>query len=110
VVAVADNQGNGSDGTDSVLDHLGTISWSADDGVAYEVALESINQVIGAYSCLIGRENSATTPDLEAIAGWRREQQRWSARRRQLSPADPDEVAAVRRECAALLVQLTGHR
>lgn len=91
---------------DGVLTNLGAATWSAEEGVAYEVAVEGINQVIGAYAAMIGRAESAPDPDAEAIAGWRREQQKWSVRRRELSPADPGAVRQVRQECAALLAQL----
>lgn len=92
---------------DSVLaSGLGQTSWSAEEGVSYEVALEGINQVIGAYSGLIGRAESAAESDQEAIDRWTSEQRAWADRRRTLSPADPEAVQAVRQECITLLAAL----
>lgn len=38
----------GSDADQPVLAGLGPVTWSPEDGVAYEVALEVIQQVVGA--------------------------------------------------------------
>jgi hypothetical protein len=101
--ASLDRMTEGPDG--SVLGNLGPATWSAEEGVAYEVALEGINHVIGAYAAMIGKAESAPEPDLDAIARWRHEQQKWSVRRRELSPGDFDAVQQVREECAALLAE-----
>lgn len=58
-------------GSESVLAGLGKASWSEEQGVSYEVALDSVNEVIGAYSGLIGREEASTEPDAAKVADWR---------------------------------------
>jgi hypothetical protein len=90
----------------SVLQNMGTATWSSEDGTAYEVALEGINHVVGAYSRLIGEAEAAdATERAEALTA---EQGRWAARRRTLTPADRAEVDAVTAECARLLTELRG--
>jgi hypothetical protein len=91
---------------DSVLAGMGQVTWSAEEGVSHEVALEGVNQVIGAYAGLIGRAESAAEPDRDAIEAWGAEQHAWAARRRALSPADPEAVQATLQECATLLATL----
>jgi hypothetical protein len=88
-----------------VLTELGQAPWSAEEAVAYEVALEGVNQVIAFYSGLIGQEESAAEPDSAAIAGWRGEQQAWAARRRRLSPLDTEAVRSIRDEGEDLLAE-----
>jgi hypothetical protein len=100
-----------SDGEDeSVLARIGTATWSPEDGVAYEVAVEAINQVVGAYSGLIGREEATDSPDATAIESWRTARGEWARRRRALSPADRAGVDRVLEECSALLPELRGRR
>ncbi|MFI5711784.1 hypothetical protein [Kribbella sp. NPDC051620] len=95
---------------DSVLANLGQATWTAEEGVSYEVAVEGINLVIGAYSGLIGREEATAEPDRAKIENWIQEQHAWSDRRRALSPADQEAVRAVRQECRALLATLRATR
>ncbi|MFG1913029.1 hypothetical protein [Kribbella sp. NPDC048928] len=92
-----------------VLDGVGPADLSDADGVSYEVAVEAINRVVGAYSGLIGDEENAAAPDAGKIAGWREAKLAWAARRRALSPGDAAAVQAVRREAADLVRALTGH-
>jgi hypothetical protein len=94
----------------SVLAGLEAATWSPEDGVAYEVALEGINQVVGAYSALIGREEASDTPDAAAIESWRTAQGEWAQKRRALSPVDRAGVDQVRAACSALLAELRGSR
>lgn len=91
----------------SVLEGIGSAAWSEEEGVSYEVAIESINLVVGAYSGLIGDEENAAAPDAGRIAAWREAKLEWAARRRALSPGDEAAVRAVRREAADLLRELT---
>jgi len=93
-----------------VLAGLGPVTWSPEDGVAYEVALEVIHQVVGAYSALIAREESAVAPDESLIGTWEQEQGRWAGRGRNLSPADSRGVDHVTAECQALLARLRAMR
>ena len=97
----------GSQGSQSILDGLGKASWSEEEGVSYEVALDMVNEVVGAYSGLIGREEASPSPDTAKIAAWRQAKVVWAHKRRDLSPADPQAVQAVRREAADLLRTLT---
>ncbi|MGW7648329.1 hypothetical protein [Streptomyces bobili] len=91
---------------ESVLLTMGTATWSSEDGTAYEVALEGINHVVGAYTRLIGESEAANaTERADSLSG---EQRRWAARRRTLTPADRAEVDAVTAECARLLAELRG--
>ena len=92
----------------SVLEGIGTSPWAEEEGVSYEVALEAVNRVVGAYSGLIGEEESAAAPDADKIAAWRQAKLEWADRRRALSPDDAAAVQAVRREAAYLLRELTG--
>lgn len=90
----------------SALQNMGTATWSAEDGTAYEVALEGINHVVGAYSRLIAEaETAVATERAETLSA---EQRRWAARRKSLTPADRAEVDAVTAECARLLAELRG--
>lgn len=90
----------------SVLQNMGTATWSAEDGTAYEVALEGINHTVGAYSRLIAEAEAAS--DVERAETLIAEQRHWAARRVSLTPSDRAEVDAVTAECARLLVELRG--
>jgi hypothetical protein len=93
-----------------VLARLEPVTWSPEDGIAYEVALEGINQVVGAYSGLIGREEASENPDTAAIESWSAAQGEWVHRRETISPGDRAGVDRVRAECSALLRELRGRR
>src|SRR5262249_23688942 len=95
---------------ESVLSRLGPVTWSWNDGIAYEVALEGINQVVGAYGGLIGRGGASDDPDREAIESWVAAQNEWEDKRESLSPADRIGVDRVKAECAALLAELRARR
>ncbi|MEV6179957.1 hypothetical protein [Streptomyces sp. NPDC052015] len=91
---------------ESALQNMEPATWSTEDGTAYEVALEGINHVVGAYSRLIAEAKTATdTARVETLTAERRG---WAARRGSLTPADRAEVDAVTAECARLLAQLRG--
>ncbi|MFE0453074.1 hypothetical protein ACFW2D_17670 [Streptomyces sp. NPDC058914] len=91
---------------ESALQNMEPATWSTEDGTAYEVALEGINHVVGAYSGLIAEAETAA--DAKRVETLTAEQRRWSARRRTLTPAARAEVDAVTAECARLLVELRG--
>ena len=91
---------------ESVLRNMGTATWSAEDGTAYEVALEGINHVVGAYSGLIAE--AETEADAARVENLTAERRGWAARRGSLTPADRAEVDAVTAECARLLAELRG--
>ncbi|MGW4699800.1 hypothetical protein [Streptomyces sp. NPDC004285] len=92
----------------TVLAWMGTASWSAEEGTAYEVALEGINHVVGAYSGLIARAEKAG--DSAWASELASEQGAWAARRMSLTPADPNAVAAVTAESARTLARLRSER
>ncbi|MFJ3766251.1 hypothetical protein ACIPQJ_00165 [Streptomyces sp. NPDC090082] len=87
---------------------MGTASWSAEEGTAYEVALEGISHVVGAYSRLIARAEKAG--DSARAGALVAEQGAWAARRKSLTPPDQDTVAAVTAESARTLARLRGER
>ncbi|GGM24656.1 hypothetical protein GCM10010129_81420 [Streptomyces fumigatiscleroticus] len=91
---------------ESVLQNMTTATWSAADGTAYEVALEGINHVVGAFSELIGEAEAAG--DAARVEDLAAQQRAWTARRRSLTPADRTEVDTVTTECAQLLIRLRG--
>ncbi|MEV7535472.1 hypothetical protein [Streptomyces hydrogenans] len=93
---------------DSVLTGMGTATWSAEDGTAYEVALEGTHHVAGAYSRLIAEAEQAG--DGERARVLLEEQGAWAARRAELSPADRATVDAVTAECTRELARLRGLR
>lgn len=97
-------------GGQPVLAALGPVAWALEDGVAYEVALEVIQQVVGAYSALIAKEESADAPNTLAIEAWEREQGQWVRTGRELSPADRTGVDRVTAECQALVAALRAMR
>ncbi|MFB7591909.1 hypothetical protein [Streptomyces sp. NPDC056169] len=92
----------------AVLADMGTASWSAEDGTAYEVALEGISHVVGAYSGLIARAKKAG--DIGRVAELAAAQGAWAARRKSLIPEDRAGVDTVTGESAQMLKQLRGAR
>jgi hypothetical protein len=85
-----------------VSDALASFTSSEEEAVAYEVALEHINEVVGACSARIARERARPDPDRDAIAAWLAEQGRCAEVRRGLDPSDHAAVARVRKEYAVL--------
>ncbi|MFF5787971.1 hypothetical protein ACFY8P_23780 [Streptomyces sp. NPDC012693] len=92
----------------SVLAHTGTASWTAEDGTAYEVALEGNSHVVGAYSGLIARAEE--TGDADRAAELTAAQGNWAARRKTLTPEDRSEVDELTAESARVLQQLRSER
>ncbi|MFE7443790.1 hypothetical protein ACFU7X_25455 [Streptomyces chartreusis] len=90
--------------TEPASAHMGTATWSSEDGTAFEVALEGINHVVGAYSRLIAEARAADNNDqADALVA---ERAQWSRRRKGLSPADRAAVDTVTADSARLLEQL----
>ncbi|MEV8372768.1 zeta toxin family protein [Kribbella sp. NPDC056861] len=87
----------------NVLAGLGLSGGSAEQGVAYEVAMEGAGQAIGFYAELIAQAEAAG--ESTAVAGWRKAQQAWAVRRRELAPADLDEIAAIHSDGEDLLAE-----
>ncbi|MGW1934732.1 hypothetical protein [Streptomyces sp. NPDC001919] len=88
----------------TVLGNMGAANWSAEDGTAYEVALEGINHVVGAYSGLIAQAEAAG--DTERARTLLDEQGDWAAMRKGLTPADRAGVDTLTAECTATLNRL----
>ncbi|KAB2976882.1 hypothetical protein F8R89_35675 [Streptomyces sp. SS1-1] len=86
------------------LRNVGTATWSMEDGIAFEVALNGIDSVVGAYTRLIAQARSAD--DTQKARDFAAQRGRWSARRRRITPADRATVDAVISESARLLEQL----
>ncbi|MFE1437392.1 hypothetical protein [Streptomyces sp. NPDC058739] len=91
---------------ESILQGIQAATWSFEDATAYEVALDGMDFVVGAFSRLISEAEAANDTDrAEALTA---EQRRWASRRDGLTPADRAEVHAVTAECAPLLARLRG--
>ncbi|WP_344172271.1 zeta toxin family protein [Kribbella lupini] len=79
----------------SVLTGLQPASWSTEDAVRYETALEGAAQVIG----------FCAAADVRARGSWQRLQATWAVRRRALTPYAVDEVAAIYSDAEDLLAE-----
>lgn len=90
------------DGEKPVLRDLEAYTWSTEESVAYEAAIEAISGAVGAYSALIAAEESRPVPDPAVIAAARSGRVECSRWRKQLDPADQAAVAATRRRFAEL--------
>ncbi|MBE9500784.1 hypothetical protein IHE61_31275 [Streptomyces sp. GKU 257-1] len=73
--------------------------WSSEESVSFEVAVEAISEVVGAYTALAEREP-------ERAEEYRRERRRCHADRRALRADDTAAVARVRASYAAELAEL----
>lgn len=71
-------------------------TWSAQEAVFYEAALEAIHGAMGAYNALIAREEAKTNPDHELIQKADAERRACIKHRQSLDPADADQVARTR--------------
>lgn len=83
---------------------LDPYTWDSRAAVAYEVAIEAINGVVGQYTALIAREERRPEQerDQTAIAEWQRLQRECQQERQRLDPDNAEDVARVRQEYAAL--------
>lgn len=88
------------------VDELTSFEWSSQEAVAYEAAVEAINEVRALYTGLIAREQTTAQPDEQRIAAWTRERSACAQVTRSLDPADRAQVATVRRDYTARAVQL----
>ena len=93
-----------------VLSQLQPFTWSSEDAVAYEAALEAINGAVGAYSALIAAEEARPDPDLKVIAAAESGQAECIRWREQLDPADRAAVAETRRRFSQLAREVRGSR
>jgi len=94
----------------SVLSELQSFSWSSEDSVAYEAAIEAINGAVGAYTALIAAEEAKRQPDQSVLAAAREGRAECARWREQLDPADRAAVAETRRRFSQLAEEVRGRR
>lgn len=94
----------------SVISGMAAFTWSTGESVAYEAAVEAINEAVGAYSALIAAEEAKEEPDLQALAKARAGQADCARSREQLDPADHAAVARARRRFSDLARQIRAGR
>jgi hypothetical protein len=88
--------------SDSVTSSLSGFTWSSEESVAYEAAIEAINGAVGAYSARIAAEEAKPTPDQSAVAAWQERQFECARAREGLDPTDHAQIAEARRHFADL--------
>src|SRR5712691_294354 len=86
----------------SVIGHLQGFTWSTSESVAYEAAVEAINEAVGAYSAVIAAEEVKKNPSRQVLERARAGQAACAVSRGQLDPADHAAVASARQEFSAL--------
>ncbi|MFF8513461.1 hypothetical protein ACF064_35995 [Streptomyces sp. NPDC015492] len=92
--------------SEPVIGNLRPHTWSSEQSVAYEAAIEAINGVVGAYSALIA--DAESRPGTEsAVAEYRQRRAECQQERRSLKAEDAENVARVRTAYAARLRELT---
>jgi len=94
----------------SVLSQLQSFTWSSEDSVAYEAAIEAVNGAVGAYTALIAAEEARPEPDQRAIADAREGRAGCARWREQLDPADRAAVAETRRRFSQLAQEVRERR
>lgn len=94
--------------SEPVIGSLGPYTWSSKESVAYEVAIEAINGVVGAYSHLIAEAEKRPGTEAE-IAEYNRLSAECHQERRALRAEDTESVARVRAVYAARLHDLMGN-
>ena len=93
----------------SILSQLQPFTWSSEDSVAYEAALEAINGAVGAYSAVIAAEEAKPVPDPAVISAARDARAGCARRRDQLDPADRVAVADARSHFSELANEVRAH-
>jgi hypothetical protein len=66
----------------AIIDDLPPFTWSDRESVAYEAALEAINELIGAYTACIAAEEQKEDPNRQAVDDWRAARRGWAERQR----------------------------
>ena len=89
-------------GDPSVISHLQGFTWSTSESVAYEAAVEAINEAVGAYSAVIAAEEARKNPSPQVLERARAGQAACARSREQLDPADRAAVASARQEFSDL--------
>ena len=91
--------------SEPVIRNLRPHSWDSEEAIAYEAAIEAINDVVGAYSALIA--DADRRPDSQAErAEYRRLRNECQQERRALKAEDTEKVTRIRRVYAARLNEL----
>ncbi|MGI5484865.1 hypothetical protein [Streptomyces lavendofoliae] len=88
-----------------MIKNLRPYTWSSEESVAYEAAIEAINGVVGAYSSLITEAENRGAQD--EAAEYRRLRAACHQERRALRAEDTEGVVRVRATYAARLRELT---
>ncbi len=79
-----------------------SFEWCSEESVAYEAAVEAINEVVGAYAARIATEEAKPIPDAARIAAAEAGQAECARRRERLDPADHAQISVARREFSDL--------
>jgi hypothetical protein len=80
--------------------------WSDEEITAYEVARDTLNNLIGWCSARLWREEHADHPDAELVAFLRAQLARYERELRELRPHDREGVGRVTEEYAPLVREL----
>ncbi len=86
---------------------LDPYTWDSKAAVAYEVAIDAINGVVGAYNKLIDDEEQRPEPDGERLAELSRLILECQRERERIDPDDAGQVAEVRRRYSQRLRDLS---
>jgi hypothetical protein len=88
------------------LDSIG--GWTQDEAIAYEVAKETFNDLVGYCMARIYEQEAKPEPDQAVIDHWNSEADRYVRERRGLDASDGDAVQRVITEYGALARRLYG--
>lgn len=88
------------------LDNIG--GWTQDEAIAYEVARETFNDLVGYCMARIYEEEAKAESDQSVIDHWNSEADRYVRERRELDPSDNEAVQKVITEYGALARRLYG--
>jgi hypothetical protein len=83
-----------------------SFEWDSEESVAYEAAVEAINEAVGAYTARIAAEEAKPVPDAARITAAEVGQAECARRREKLDPADHAQIGAARREFSDLARQI----
>lgn len=75
-----------------------SVSWTAEQGVAFECAREYIAELIGIQSKLLARERAKPAPDTDTISRLQQEQARLAEERSALKVQDSIAIDRIRKE------------
>ena len=96
--------------TEPITGSLDPYTWDSEAAVAYEVAIEAINGVVGAYSRLIDDEEQRPEPDGERLAELGSLILECQRERERINPDDAKQVADVRQRYSQRLHDLRERR